>query len=126
MQDVVCCLVHGDSRQPQLRQYLAVTALESDDRPKCWPIEQTHSGTLRIDLLRLQPTAAHARLELLDVERGRITALGTHSELMATVPAYRDLLASRDDQAARPATAINRTVQRDVQDSPEEPEEVRA
>lgn len=34
------------------------------------------------------------------LENGRITALGTHSELMATVPAYRDLLASRDDQTA--------------------------
>ncbi len=28
---------------------------------------------------------------------GRIAAIGTHSELMATVPAYRDLLASRED-----------------------------
>ena len=28
---------------------------------------------------------------------GRIAALGTHSELMATVPAYRDLLTSRED-----------------------------
>ena len=35
------------------------------------------------------------------LEHGRITATGTHSELMETVPAYRDLLASRDDQAAR-------------------------
>jgi ATP-binding cassette subfamily B protein len=34
------------------------------------------------------------------LENGRITATGTHSELMAGVPAYRDLLASRDDQAA--------------------------
>ncbi len=34
------------------------------------------------------------------LEHGRITATGTHSELMAGVPAYRDLLASRDDQAA--------------------------
>ena len=33
------------------------------------------------------------------LQDGRITAIGTHSELMATVPAYRDLLASRDDQA---------------------------
>ncbi len=37
------------------------------------------------------------------LERGRITAVGTHSELMAAVPAYGDLLASRDDQAARPS-----------------------
>ena len=29
---------------------------------------------------------------------GRITAVGTHSELMATDPGYRDLLASRDDE----------------------------
>jgi len=28
---------------------------------------------------------------------GRITAVGTHSHLMATVPAYQDLLASRSD-----------------------------
>ncbi len=34
------------------------------------------------------------------LEDGRITAVGTHSELMAQVPAYRDLLASRDDHAA--------------------------
>ena len=34
------------------------------------------------------------------LEDGRITAVGTHSQLMATVPAYRDLLASRDDQDA--------------------------
>ena len=34
------------------------------------------------------------------LENGRISAIGTHSELMATVPSYRDLLASRDDQAA--------------------------
>ncbi|MET3804278.1 ATP-binding cassette subfamily B protein [Nakamurella sp. UYEF19] len=34
------------------------------------------------------------------LEDGRITATGTHSELMATVPAYRDLLASREDQVA--------------------------
>ena len=42
------------------------------------------------------------------LEHGRITAVGTHSELMATVPAYRDLLASREDQPAdtRP-TAID-------------------
>ena len=32
------------------------------------------------------------------LEHGRITATGTHSELMAQVPSYRDLLASRDDQ----------------------------
>ncbi len=31
------------------------------------------------------------------LEGGRITAVGTHSELMATVPAYQDLLASRED-----------------------------
>ena len=34
------------------------------------------------------------------LEDGRITAMGTHSELMADVPAYRDLLASRDDQVS--------------------------
>ncbi len=34
------------------------------------------------------------------LEDGRITATGTHSELMATVPAYRDLLASHADQNA--------------------------
>ncbi len=28
---------------------------------------------------------------------GRVTAVGTHSELMATEPGYQDLLASRDD-----------------------------
>jgi hypothetical protein len=28
---------------------------------------------------------------------GRIGAVGTHSQLMATVPAYQDLLASRSD-----------------------------
>ncbi len=28
---------------------------------------------------------------------GRIVAVGTHSHLMATVPAYQDLLASRSD-----------------------------
>jgi ATP-binding cassette subfamily B protein len=28
---------------------------------------------------------------------GRIAAVGTHSQLMASVPAYRDLLASRSD-----------------------------
>ncbi len=33
------------------------------------------------------------------LQNGRITAIATHSELMATVPAYRDLLASREDQA---------------------------
>lgn len=32
------------------------------------------------------------------LQDGRITHTGTHSELMATVPAYRDLLASRDDR----------------------------
>jgi ATP-binding cassette subfamily B protein len=32
------------------------------------------------------------------LQDGRITAIGTHSELMAGVPAYRDLLASRDDR----------------------------
>jgi ATP-binding cassette subfamily B protein len=31
------------------------------------------------------------------LEGGRITAVGTHSELMSTVPAYQDLLASRED-----------------------------
>lgn len=39
------------------------------------------------------------------LQNGRITATGTHSELMATVPAYRDLLASRDDQAASEVNA---------------------
>ena len=38
------------------------------------------------------------RVALLD--RGRITAVGTHSELMADVQAYRDLLASRADATA--------------------------
>ncbi|SDO38025.1 ATP-binding cassette, subfamily B [Nakamurella panacisegetis] len=33
------------------------------------------------------------------LQHGRIAAVGTHSELMSTVPAYRDLLASRDDAA---------------------------
>jgi ATP-binding cassette subfamily B protein len=28
---------------------------------------------------------------------GRIAAVGTHSQLMATMPAYQDLLASRSD-----------------------------
>ena len=47
---------------------------------------------------------------------GRVSAVGTHSELLATVPAYRDLLASKEDQRAsrdgrarvptRPATAL--------------------
>jgi ATP-binding cassette, subfamily B, bacterial len=47
---------------------------------------------------------------------GRVAALGTHSELLADVPAYRDLLASKEDQRAsrdgrarvptRPATAL--------------------
>lgn len=34
------------------------------------------------------------------LQDGRIRAVGTHSELMAEVPAYRDLLASRDDHGA--------------------------
>ena len=38
------------------------------------------------------------RVALLD--RGRVTAVGTHSELMATEPVYRDLLASREDATA--------------------------
>jgi ATP-binding cassette, subfamily B, bacterial len=42
------------------------------------------------------------------LQNGRITATGTHSELMASVPAYRDLLASRDDQAVA-ATAGRRS-----------------
>jgi ATP-binding cassette subfamily B protein len=37
---------------------------------------------------------------------GRIAALGTHSELMATVPAYRDLLTSRTDD---PTTTKSRS-----------------
>ena len=36
---------------------------------------------------------------------GRITAVGTHSQLMATVPAYRDLLASRADASAASAAS---------------------
>lgn len=39
---------------------------------------------------------------------GRIVAVGTHSELMATVPAYRDLLASREDQAEIDQAEIDR------------------
>ena len=31
------------------------------------------------------------------LEDGRITAVGTHSELLATVPAYRDLLAQTSE-----------------------------
>jgi ATP-binding cassette subfamily B protein len=34
---------------------------------------------------------------------GRVTAIGSHSELMATVPAYRDLLASKESDDPRPA-----------------------
>ena len=52
---------------------------------------------------------------------GRITAVGTHSELMATEPGYRDLLASRADvsaanrhrQPARPAAAHRPTAPTD-------------
>ena len=39
------------------------------------------------------------------LQHGRIAAVGTHSELMNTVPAYRDLLASRDD--ATTAVEVN-------------------
>lgn len=39
------------------------------------------------------------------LENGRITAIGSHSELMATVPAYRDLLSSASDGAAVPHQA---------------------
>ncbi len=34
------------------------------------------------------------------LQNGRITAVGTHSELMSTVQGYRDLLASREDASA--------------------------
>jgi ATP-binding cassette subfamily B protein len=37
------------------------------------------------------------------LENGRVTAIGTHSDLMATVPAYRDLLASKE--SAEPAAS---------------------
>jgi len=40
---------------------------------------------------------------------GRITAVGTHSQLMATVPAYRDLLASRADVSAASAASQHQT-----------------
>lgn len=45
------------------------------------------------------------------VEDGRITAIGTHSELLATVPAYRSLLSSdqhRDRDRTRPAAGSGR------------------
>ena len=48
------------------------------------------------------------------LENGRITAIATHSDLMATVPAYRDLLASRDDQAGR--SAGDRTADKEVKE----------
>jgi ATP-binding cassette subfamily B protein len=51
------------------------------------------------------------------LQDGRITAIATHSELMATVPAYRDLLASREDQAGRVPTG------RPVGHPPRTPEE---
>ncbi len=43
------------------------------------------------------------------LEGGRITAVGTHSELMATVQAYQDLLASRED-AFSASNAMSETV----------------
>lgn len=37
---------------------------------------------------------------------GRIAAVGTHADLLARVPAYRDLLASRDDTPDQPQISI--------------------
>jgi hypothetical protein len=47
---------------------------------------------------------------------GRVTAVGTHSQLMATEPGYQDLLASRadvsaaNDTEARPVGGPGRSV----------------
>lgn len=43
------------------------------------------------------------------LEDGRITAIGTHAELMATVPAYRALLSSKDMAAPAPADPTTRS-----------------
>ncbi len=57
------------------------------------------SGTTALVIAHRASTVQLAdRVALLD--RGRVTAVGTHSVLMASEPAYRDLLASREDAGA--------------------------
>jgi ATP-binding cassette subfamily B protein len=54
------------------------------------------SGTTAVVVAHRASTVQLADRVALLVD-GRITAVGTHSQLMATVPAYQDLLASRSD-----------------------------
>jgi ATP-binding cassette subfamily B protein len=49
---------------------------------------------------RLSTIAAADRVVLL--EQGRVAASGTHADLMATVPAYAEVLANLDDEPAAP------------------------
>ena len=60
-----------------------------------------HLRRLRgLTLADLGERVGRAPSQLSLLENGRIIAVGTHSELMSTVQAYRDLLASRDDASA--------------------------
>jgi ATP-binding cassette subfamily B protein len=62
------------------------------------------AGTTGLVVVHRPSTLALAdRVALL--EGGTITAVGTHSELLASVPAYRAILSQEDDEDAESAQA---------------------
>jgi ATP-binding cassette subfamily B protein len=75
------------------------------------------SGTTALVIAHRASTVQLADRVALLVD-GRVTAVGTHSQLMATEPDYRDLLASRDDVSSANAAATGQLVRRNRADEP--------